>query len=185
MDQVVIERNQYPQSPIAKANEPSWAVNVGNYASNPGFEHTTPVPPAIVSSTVPAGVANAWGLSGTAAIVNNNARTDSRAMSIPSGSSANQMITGVYSAYTFDVSAWVKGAAAGDSGTMRVEFLGFKDELIGGSAGTVNTALAAASAYARASSRVTAPTGTKKLRVTFLASSGTIFVDDVEIRKVK
>ena len=92
----------YPQAPAASVTTPAFAANVGNRVSNPGFENTTPAKPIPIaaSGVSNAGIADAWGLAGSAAIVNNNARSGSRAMSVPSGGSANQLITGVYSGDT-------------------------------------------------------------------------------------
>ena len=185
---VVTNSNQYPQSPITTANSLDWAVNVGNWASNPGFEYTTPIPPAIINSPTPAGVANAWGLTGSADIVSNNACSGIKAMSIPSGGSTYQIITGVYGGYMFDVSAYVKGAAAGASGTMRIEFLGFKDELIGTTVSptnTIDTALSPATSYGQIKRTITVHADAKKMRVTFLSTTGLLYIDDVEIYLVK
>ena len=177
-------RNEFPQAPLVSVNSLDWARNVGNWVSNPSFEHETPeVRPIPTGTNVPVvSVANAWSVNGGAAIVSNNARTGSRAMNIPSSGSASQMISAVYAGFVLDVSAWVRAAAANAAGIMRVEFLGFLDSQL---TGTVNENIIATAGYTNISTRVTLPAGTRRIRLSFLTTSGTIYLDDVEIRMVR
>jgi hypothetical protein len=184
----VAARSAFPSAPIASPSALSWSANVGNWASNPGFEHATPIRTDRTNTSIRFAELNAWGVPVAAAgdtpsIVTNNQRTGARALHVPAGTSVNQVITAVYCGYVFDVSVWARGAGA--TGNMRVEFLGFRNEAIGGAAGIVDTPINATGTYASISRRVTVPQNARKMRITFAATTGNIFFDDVDIRMVR
>jgi hypothetical protein len=144
----VATQGQYPSSPVA-------ITETENYVSNASFD----------------GVPAAWTLSGGASVAASGGRTGAKALTLPSGGSANQVITGVYGGYKFDVSAYARGGA----GVLKIEFLSFANTVLG-TAVTAN--ISAVADYTERFASVTAPQGSKKMRITFTATGETLYIDD-------
>lgn len=153
MDGKVAIDAAYPKTPIAMPER--------NWVSNAGFE----------------GDANAWNLTSGAEIVTEAANASTHSLKVVNGTSATQIIDGLYSGYELDFYAFAK--ASGGNGKITLQFLNYNETNLG-SPVTINCNSVD---FTKVLQSITAPSGSKKLKVTLSCDVGaTAYFDTLSLK---